>query len=291
MRLRDWCEWRAAAGVAGAAYVTDVARRGFILVVAFVLGWALAAFAEQTVAWDEADKHVGEDVVVEGTVVDVHCSPLSCLLAFEPSFNKFTAVVQAEQFDALPPDQIEQRFRGRNVRVKGTIKQREGKPEIVVTGPDAIAIGGAGARRREERARDRNLRAQTEVMERLADVLERIEDLTERMADVQGRMDALLAQLEQREAELAAAPPPAALQPGPPPTVPSYGEPQPRPGFETLRSVKRGMSRADVERLVGQPQYVESGNLGWVTWYYGYGRSVSFNPRGRVESLVGFPGQ
>jgi hypothetical protein len=258
-------------------------------VVAFVLGAALRAAAEQTVAWDEADKHIGEDVVVEGKVVDVHCSPLSCLLAFEPSFNKFTAVVQAERFDVLPPDQVEQRFRGRSVRVRGKIVEREGKPEIVVDGPDAIAIGGG--RKREERAREANLRVQTEVMERLADVLERIEALTERMADVQERMDTLLAQLEQREAELAAAPPAPAAPSAPPPTVPSYGEPQPRPGFEALRSVKRGMSRADVERLVGQPQYVESGNRGWVTWYYGYGRSVSFNPRGRVEAFVGFPGQ
>jgi uncharacterized coiled-coil protein SlyX len=125
---------------------------------------------------------------------------------------------------------------------------------------------------------------QTQVMERLADVLTRVEELTERMADVQERMDGLLAQLERREAALGAA---AAPPPAPPP--PSYGEPQARPGFEALRTVKRGMTRADVERLVGQPQYVESGSQGWVTWYYGYGRSVSFNPRGRVEASVGFP--
>jgi hypothetical protein len=66
-------------------------------------------------------------VTVEGRVVDVHCSPLSCLLAFEPSFNRFTAVVQAERFDAMPPDQIEQRFKGKNVRVHGTIQERDGK--------------------------------------------------------------------------------------------------------------------------------------------------------------------
>src|SRR5439155_791394 len=70
-------------------------------------------------------------------------------------------------------------------------------------------------------------RAQTETMERMADVLERVENLTERMAAVQERMDALLAQLEQREAALAAA---QANQP-PPAAAPSYGEPQPRPGF------------------------------------------------------------
>jgi uncharacterized coiled-coil protein SlyX len=276
------CGCRAAAGEAGAAIVPEW-RVGPVLA-ALLLAVALpAAHAEDTISWEEADKHVGENVTVEGRVVDVHCSPLSCLLAFEPSFNRFTAVVQAERFDAMPPDQIEQRFKGKSVRVHGTIQPRDGKPEIVITGPDAIAIGGGG-RRREDRARDANA-AQADVLDRLSDVLARIQDLTERMADVQERMDGLLARMEDREAALANAPPaPAPSQP-----EPSYGEPQPRPGFEALRTLKRGMTRAEVERLVGEPQYVESGSHGWVTWYYGYGRSVSFNTRGRVEALVGFP--
>ena len=284
MLLRAQCGWRAAAGEAGAAIVPE--RRAHVLLAALFFVVALPAFAEDTISWDEADKHVGEEATVEGRVVDVHCSPLSCLLAFEPSFNRFTAVVQAERFDAMPPDQIEQRFKGKNVRVHGTIQERDGKPEIVITGPEAIAIGGGG-RRRDDRARDANAAAaaQVDVLERLADVLTRIEDLAGRMADVQDRMDALLARMEDREAALANASP----APAPPPATPSYGEAQPRPGFEALRTVKRGMSRADVERLVGEPQYVESGSHGWVTWYYGYGRSVSFNPRGRVEALVGFP--
>jgi uncharacterized coiled-coil protein SlyX len=275
------CGCRAAAGEAGAAIVPE--RRVGPVLAALLLAVALPAFAENTISWEEADKHVGEQVTVEGRVVDVHCSPLSCLLAFEPSFNRFTAVVQAERFDAMPPDQIEQRFKGKNVRVHGTIQQRDAKPEIVITGPDAIAIGGGG-RRREDRARDANA-AQADVLERLSDVLARIQDLTERMADVQERMDGLLARMEDREAALANAAP----APAPPQPEPSYGEPQPRPGFEALRTLKRGMTRAEVERLVGEPQYVESGSHGWVTWYYGYGRSVSFNTRGRVEALVGFP--
>jgi uncharacterized coiled-coil protein SlyX len=279
--LRGHCVGRAAAGEAGAAIVPQWRVGPVVAALLFLV--ALPAFADDTISWEEADKHVGEQVTVEGRVVDVHCSPLSCLLAFEPSFNRFTAVVQAERFDAMPPDQIEQRFKGKNVRVHGTIQQRDGKPEIVIVAPDAIAIGGG--RRRDERPGDGNATAQADVVERLADVLTRIEELTERMADVQERMDALLARIEDREAALANASP----TPAPPQPAPSYGEPQPRPGFEALRTVKRGMTRADVERLVGEPQYVESGSHGWVTWYYGYGRSVSFNPRGRVEALVGFP--
>jgi len=248
-----------------------------------VLVVAFPAAADETIPWEEADKHVGEQATVEGRVVDVHCSPLSCLLAFEPSFNRFTAVVQARSFETFPPAELDRRFRGRQVRVTGKIEQRDGKPEIVLEAPDAIALAG---RRREDRPAEASAtRAQADVMERLATVLERVQELTERMADVQERMDALLAELEQREAALAAATP--APPPVPPP--PSYGEPQPRPSFEALRTVKRGMTRADVQRLVGQPQYVENGSHGWTTWYYGMGRSVSFNPRGRVEASVGFP--
>ena len=54
-----------------------------------------ALAADEPISWEEADKHVGEEATVDGRVVDVHCSQLSCLLAFEPSFNRFTAVVQA----------------------------------------------------------------------------------------------------------------------------------------------------------------------------------------------------
>jgi hypothetical protein len=243
-----------------------------------------ALAADEPISWEDADKHVGEVATVEGRVVEVHCSQLSCLLAFEPSFNRFTAVVQAHSFDTFPPDQLTSRFKGKRVRVRGKIENRDGKPEIVLETPDSIALGG-GKLRAERDATEKATRAQTETMERMADVLERVEELTERMAAVQERMDALIAQIEQRQEALAAA---QANQPAPPPP-PSNGEAQPRPGFEALRTVKRGMSRSDVQRLVGAPQYVENGGGGWTTWYYGYGRSVSFDARGHVQASVGFP--
>jgi len=241
----------------------------------------MAADEPKTISWDEAEQHVGENAAVEGRVVDVHCSPLSCLLAFEPSFNRFTAVVQARSFDDMPPDDLKQRWTGKRVRVQGKIEQRDGKPEIVVDRPDAIAL--ASARRAAERDAEKAARSQAEIMERLADVLARIEELTDRISDAEQRMDEFLARLERREAALAAAQAP----PAPPP--PSYGEPQQRPGFEALRTLKRGMTPAEVRRLVGEPQYVESGGGGWTTWYYGYGRSISFDARGRAQALVGFP--
>jgi uncharacterized coiled-coil protein SlyX len=242
-----------------------------------------AADTERLVAWDDADKHIGEEATVEGRVVGVHCSPLSCLLAFEPTFNRFTAVVQARSFDTFPPAELERRYSGKRVRVHGKIEQRDGKPEIVVEKPDDLAQVGA-ARRREREGEAAT--ATADAAQRMADVLERVGELTERMAAVQERMEALLARLEEHEAALAAAQ--QASQP-PPPPPPSYGEAQPRPAYESLRTVKRGMSRADVQRLIGQPQFAEDSGGGWSTWYYGFGRSITFDARGRAQSLVGFP--
>jgi len=250
--------------------------RSSLALLALLLAVAALA-ADEPIPWDEADKHVGETATVEGRVVDIHCSPLSCLLAFEPSFNRFTAVVQAKNFDAMPPEDLRARFQGKRVRVHGTIVSRDSKPEIIVDTPDALALASAKPRAA-ERPPGEQARPETEALDRMADVLERVAELTERMAAVQERMEALLAQLEQRESALAAAQAPPPAPAGPPP----------RPAYETLRSLKRGMSRSDVEKLVGAPEYVDNGSGGWTTWYYGDGRSVTFDGRGHVQALVGF---
>src|SRR5436309_16047709 len=112
--------------------------RSALLLLAFTLD--AVARAETTVPWDEADKHVGQEVTVEGRVVGVHCSPRSCLLAFEPTFNRFTAVIQAANFDAFPPGELDQRYSGRRVRVHGKIALRDGKPEIAVAKAEELVL-------------------------------------------------------------------------------------------------------------------------------------------------------
>ncbi len=249
--------------------------------VAILVALALPVWAADVIQWDEAEKHVGENVTVEGRVMAVHCSPTSCLLAFDPTFNRFTAVVQAANFDTLPPARLDEQYTGRRVRVRGTIGTTDKKPKIELGGADDISLVTTRAERRdaEKQAAD----VQVEMLERLNDVLASVESLTERLVTTQERIDALLGNLEAR-LQASQAP-----QPVLEPPVASYGEPQPRPGYEALRTVKRGMTPADVSRLVGEPQHIEESNSGWVTWYYGYGRSISFDQRGRARSLVGFP--
>jgi uncharacterized coiled-coil protein SlyX len=255
------------------------------LILAAVLGAAPAAADPPAIKFEQAEEHVGEEVTVDGRVLGVHCSQLSCVLAFDPTFNRLTAVIRSKNFESFPPGDLDRLYSGRRVRVHGKIQTSDGKPQIVVETADDLVL--VHAERRQQRDAERALKTQAEVLDRLGDVLDQVTELTERMAQTQERMDALLAQMEQREVALANAL--AAAQPPPAPPPPSGGEPQPRPAFEALRTIKRGMSRNEVQRLVGQPTYVEPSGNGWVTWYYGYGRSVSFDARGRVQSMVGFP--
>src|SRR5262249_4039000 len=94
-----------------------------------------ARAVDTAIPWDQTEQHVGETVVVEGRVLGVHCSQLSCLLAFDPTFNRFTAVVQAENFDRFPPSQLDALYSGRKVQVHGTIVTRDKKPEIILSAP------------------------------------------------------------------------------------------------------------------------------------------------------------
>jgi hypothetical protein len=253
----------------------------FALVLSTVVVLAGASRAAETITWDDAEKHVGQEVVVDGRVMGIHCSPTSCLLAFDPTFNRFTAVVQAESFKVLPPDVLDSTYVGRKVHVHGTITVIDKKPEIVVASPADIEVVVT----KEERAKAQS-DAQEAVVDRLDTLIDRIETLTERFVDAQQRLEELAASLDQRAAEL------AALQQTPappPPAAPSYGEPQPRPGYEALRSIKQGMTSDQVARLVGEPLDVQTAGNGVAIWDYGGGRTITFDQRGRASSMVGFP--
>jgi len=244
-----------------------------------------ARAADTTIPWDQAEDHVGETVTVEGRVLGIHCSQLSCLLAFDPTFNRFTALIQAEHFNRFPPDQLDALYSGRKVEVHGTITTRDRKPEIELSDPADLKLAEATKDEKKKQAADA-ADTQAQILDRLDTALANIEALTDRLAAAQDRMDRLIAQLDVTTQALVA----AATPPPPPPAPPqaSYGEPQPRPGYEALRSVKRGMSANDVRRLVGDPQLIEPSGNGWTTWSYGYGRSVSFDDRGRAQSMTGF---
>jgi len=241
---------------------------------------------DATIPWSEAERHVGENVTIEGRVLGIHCSPTSCLLAFDPTFNRFTAVVQAKDFKSLPPEMLNARYVGRPVRVRGKIQLLDRKPEIVIERPDDLEVVTTPKERTEKREA-----AQNEVADRLDEILDRLDDLSARLDETQARLEQVATALAEQGAQIAqiAAIQAEAVGQSFDVPQPSYGEPQPRPGFEALRTLKRGMTSDEVARLAGQPLATEPMPNGSVVWDYGYGRSITFDSRNRATSLSGFP--
>jgi hypothetical protein len=263
------------------------------LAYAIVLGAVLASVRatvgadEKPIPWDRAEEHVGQTAVVEGRVLGVHCSPTSCLLAFDPTFNRFTAVVQAKDFKTLPPETLNANYVGRLVRVRGKIQVLEKKPEIIVEKPADIELVVTA----KDRAAKREAAAD-DVLDRLDEILDRLDDLSARLDETQARLEQVATALDEQGATIAQI---AAIQAesigqsfdvGP---QPSYGEPQPRPGYEAMRTIKRGMTSEEVARLVGEPISSDTLPNGAVVWDYGYGRSITFDTRNRATALSGFP--
>jgi hypothetical protein len=238
---------------------------------------------EATIPWNEAEAHVGKQVTVEGRVLGIHCSPTSCLLAFDPTFNRFTAVVQAKDFGAFPPEKLDAEYVGRQVRVRGTVQLLERKPEIVLARPEDLELVVTPQEKAEKREA-----AQGALLDRIDAMIDRLDELITRMAASQTQLEQVAVGLAEQSAQIAALQA-AASAPPPPPPVPSYGEPQPRPAYEALRTIKRGMTSDEVARLVGEPIYTVSDSSGGYVWDYGYGRTITFDRRGRATALVGFP--
>lgn len=254
-------------------------RRALFLVLLILPPTARGA---DVLRWQDAAKHVGEQATVEGVIAAVHCSPLACSLAFEPTFTRFSAIIQAAQFGVLPPEELEGRYRNRRVRVTGTIEAIDGKPRIQIANPEALTLAqeerrpDAAAAGSDDTGDAAVVAAQAEVLDRLEEILERLEALSERLVAAEERMASVLGYLNERD--FAAAQMSPAAGPAPPSA----------PAAQALRSLKRGMSAADFERLAGSPvRVIDSGN-GWTTWDYGGGRVVTFDNRGRAQSLNGF---
>src|SRR6185503_6516027 len=139
-----------------------------------------AVAADASIPWNEAEGHVGETVTVEGRVLGIHCSPTSCLLAFDPTFNRFTAVVQAKDFKSLSPEMLNAQYVGRPVRVTGTIQLLDRKPEIVIAKPDDIQVITSAKDRQEKREA-----ATADMADRMEDILDRLDAMIDRLDTLQ----------------------------------------------------------------------------------------------------------
>jgi endonuclease YncB( thermonuclease family) len=92
------------------------------------------------VSWDEAHRHVGQEVVVEGTLVRVHRGKKVLYFNFHPNWKKYLTVVVLGKDLRRFPKAPEAFYKGKTVRVRGKVSIYKGRPEIVIRSPGAITI-------------------------------------------------------------------------------------------------------------------------------------------------------
>jgi DNA/RNA endonuclease YhcR with UshA esterase domain len=91
------------------------------------------------VAWNQANEHVGKEVIVTGKITRIGTTNNFWFLNFSQDRNAFVALVRAESFDKFP-DGAPQLYEGTNVEILGTIELFKGKPEIILTDESQIHV-------------------------------------------------------------------------------------------------------------------------------------------------------
>jgi hypothetical protein len=92
------------------------------------------------IPWDRAGEHVGERVVVEGTVVSARRSPKVLHLNFHRNFRKYLSLAVVGSDLAAFPRGWEGTVEGRRIRVRGTVTLYGERPEIRLRSPREVEI-------------------------------------------------------------------------------------------------------------------------------------------------------
>lgn len=95
---------------------------------------------EKVVPWEKADRHEGEEIVVEGTIVRAHRSDKVLYLNFHPNWKRYlTLVLLVKDLPLFPADPVKA-YKGKKVRVRGEVKRYKGRLEMVVQNPNNIKV-------------------------------------------------------------------------------------------------------------------------------------------------------
>jgi micrococcal nuclease len=95
---------------------------------------------QEIISWQDAHNYYGKTKTVEGKIVVSNNTGKVCFLNFDKNWKKyFTAVIFSSDYDKFP-DNPEDYYLNRMVRVTGLIKEYQGKPEIIIKNPDQIQI-------------------------------------------------------------------------------------------------------------------------------------------------------
>jgi hypothetical protein len=98
------------------------------------------AIGEAVVPWEEAHRHLGEEIVVEGTIVRTHRAEKVLYLNFHPNWKRYlTLVIHVTDLPRFPGNP-ETAYKGKKVRVRGEVKLYKDRPEMVVRDPSGITV-------------------------------------------------------------------------------------------------------------------------------------------------------
>jgi endonuclease YncB( thermonuclease family) len=98
------------------------------------------AIGETVIPWEEAHRHQGEEIVVEGTIVRTHRAEKVIYFNFHPNWKRYlTLVIHVKDLPRFPGNP-ETAYKGKKVRVRGEVKLYKGRPEMVVRSPGDITV-------------------------------------------------------------------------------------------------------------------------------------------------------
>jgi endonuclease YncB( thermonuclease family) len=92
------------------------------------------------IPWEEAHRHGGEEIVVEGTIVRTHRAEKVLYLNFHSNWKRYLTLVIFVKDLPLFPGNPETAYKGKRVRVRGEVKLYKDRPEMVVRDPGNIKI-------------------------------------------------------------------------------------------------------------------------------------------------------
>ncbi len=92
------------------------------------------------VPWEDAGGHVGEEIVVQGTIVRTHRAKKVIYLNFHPNWKRYLTLVIFVRDLPLFPRDPETAYKGKTVRVRGEVKTYKDRPEMVLKNPSDITV-------------------------------------------------------------------------------------------------------------------------------------------------------
>jgi len=92
------------------------------------------------IPWEDAHRHQGEEIVVEGTIVRTHRAEKVIYLNFHANWKRYLTLVIFVKDLPLFPGNPETVYRGKKVRVRGEVKLFKDRPEMVVRSPGDITV-------------------------------------------------------------------------------------------------------------------------------------------------------